>query len=122
MRVVAERHELDAIEHGGGVRGAAREPDRPRRLRQDVRDVRENRVEQTVGAVAPQARFDGSGGARRPFRFEELVHVKAIAAIGRDASGRGVGLLHVPLFLEAREDVAHGRGRDAKPCGGDQQG
>ena len=78
-RVDAERDELDAIEHRRLVRRPEREADVPRRLRHArATTCEQQRVEQAVGAVAPQPRFDR---ARRPAR------TASIRAAGRRRSG-----------------------------------
>ena len=45
-------------------------------------------------------------------RTLEVIDEEAVAAVGRDAAGRGVRLHEVALALEDRHVVAHGRARD----------
>ena len=83
----AERHELDAVEHRGFVRRPHREADASRRLRQHVRHLREQRIEQPIRALAAQPSLDRSCRPVGAFGVEQQIDVKAVAAIGRDASG-----------------------------------
>jgi hypothetical protein len=87
---IAERHELDAVEDGDSVRRPAGKPNGARGLRQHMRDMRQDRIEQAVGAVASQSRFDRGRGIPRPLGFEQQIHVEAIAAIRGNATGRGM--------------------------------
>ena len=116
----AQRHELHAVEHRRLVRRADRETDAARRLRKDVRHLRQDGIEQPVGTVPSEPRFHGLGGAARTFGFEQQVHVEAISPVGRNAPGGGMRLLDVPLFLEAGQDVAHRRGGHPQARSGDE--
>ena len=118
MRRAAQRNELDAVEHRRLVRRTDRETDAARRLRDSTCDTcgsteSSSRSGCPAGAVPPPPRRAG-----RPLRLEQQVHVEAIAAVGRNAPGRGVRLLNVTLFLEPGEDVAHRRRRHAQARGG----
>ena len=66
-RVELERDELDAIEHGRLVRRPDREPDVARRLRDDVRDLRQHGVHEAArrcrGAAAPRRRSPSAPSA-----------------------------------------------------------
>jgi hypothetical protein len=48
--------------------------------------------------------------------LEQQVDEDAIAAVGRHAPGRRVGLMHVAAVLELREHVPDGRRRQAQPA------
>jgi hypothetical protein len=80
--------------------------------------MRQNGVEQAVGAVASQSCFDRGRGIPGPLGFEQQIHVETIAAIRGNATGRGMRLLDVALFLEARQDVPYGRRRHTQPSRG----
>ena len=110
-----EWDELDAIEHRRLVRWTDCEPDAAGGLREHVRNLRQNRVEQAVGAVTPETRLDRVGRAGWSLGLEQEIHVEAVPAVRRDASGRGVRLLDVALFLEPRQDVPDRRRRHTQP-------
>ena len=111
-----ERHELHVAQHRGvggrsdhdrGVLGEVREE--LARLVEQVFE-REMRGREEVGDGAAL----GRGQTRRPL---EVVDEEAVAAVGRDATGRGVRLHQVALTLEDRHVVAHGRARDPEVPG-----
>ena len=80
----AERNELDAIEDRHLVRRSERETHVPRCLGHEVRRLREHRIHERRGAVAAEPGFDRARRPHRPLGFEQQVHVKAIAAVGRE--------------------------------------
>ena len=118
----AEPNELDAIEHGGLVRRAHRKSDAARRLREHVRDLRQQRIQQAVGTLAPEPRLDRRGRAQRTPRFEQQVDVETIAAVGWNSARRSMRLLDVALFFEARKNAADRGGRHAKTGRGHKYG
>ena len=98
------------------VRRPKREADVPRGLRHDVRRLRQHRIDERrrrcrgAAALRPRSR----SGAER-LRFEQEIDVEAVAAVGRDAAGRGVRLLDEAFLLEPRQDVADRGRRHAEP-------
>ncbi len=48
----------------------------------------------------------------QPAGLHQVIDVEAVAAVGRDAPGRGVRLMEVAEVLEIRHHVPEGRGRE----------
>ena len=94
-----------------------RETDVARRLGDDVRGLGQDGIHEAAGAVAPEPRLDHARRPRGALRLEQQVHVEAVPAVGRDASGRRVRLLDEPFLLELGEDAADG-GRRHTEAGG----
>ena len=112
-----QRHELDALEDGVLVRRArwrSRRGARPRTARARRSTAR--------GRTAARRRPARAAGPRRSTwsrvprrRFEQHVHVVAVAQVGRHPAGRGVGLPDVAHVLELGQDVADGGRRHTEP-------
>ena len=116
----AERHELDAVEHRRRVRRADREADGARGLREHVRHLRQQRVDQTIRAVAAQPRLDRRRRAPGALRLEQEIDVEAVASVGWNASRGGVRLGDEAVLFESRQDAAHRRRRYAESGRRDQ--
>ena len=48
--------------------------------------------------------------------LEQQIDEDTISAVGRDAAGGGVRLVHVPGLFQMGQHVAHGRRRDPEPA------
>ena len=80
-----------------------------------MRHLRQDRIEQAIGAVASETGLDGVRRPARPLGLEQKIHVEPVPAVRRDPPRRGMRLLDVALFLEPRQDVSDSRRRHTEP-------
>src|SRR5438093_11367451 len=85
-----------------------------------MRHLRQHRIEQTVGTLAPQPRLDGRRRTVRTLYFEKQIDVEPVSAIGGNAAGRCMRLLDEPFFFEPCEDATDRRGRPTGPWRADE--
>ena len=116
----AQQHELDAIENGGLVSRTHGKAHAARSLRQHVRHLGKQGVEQTIRAATPQPRLDCGRRSLRTLGIEQEIHVETIATVRRNAAGRGVRLLDVAFLFQSRQDASHCGRRDTQTGSRDQ--
>ena len=105
---VGHGDEGDAPDPGG----SGGRPHDDRSVRRQAREHRGGAAQQLdqlvlrAGERAPDVAQLATGD-HRP-RVRDLVHVRAVAVVGRDAPRRDVRLVDEPVLLERRQVVAHG--------------
>ena len=108
---VGEPHQLDGADPGRVVGGGHDHRRVVGQARQQLGGVLQHLLELAV-SVREELRDALAPGGVQPSRRPQGVDEEAVALVGGNAAGRGVGLGQVALPLERRHVVAHGGGGD----------